>query len=241
MAVRHIPQPPSLSAKVSSRVNLDHRPSLTLPRRILDAISPEVDAAHGGLDDDDDDPTGPAPIIIGGNGQPSAAVQSSSHAQFEKYIKNLSPLFEVEHRLLLQLSDPEDNVDKEATHLPGLSSSYPSSSFPIDLQNGAFHNGDALPKIVIPSGSRSLPNSPVSTNEPTVRTTSNWKKAFGLVNIQGKKSDDSGELQGWWEDPDDPVHIINRCAPYISQLWRDQQVRQKLNEKRIRLEESSGL
>ena len=46
---------------------------------------------------------------------------------------------------------------------------------------------------------------------------------------------------GWWEDPDDPVHTLNRCAPVMNELWRDPKVRSTLHEKRIRLEESSGL
>ena len=55
------------------------------------------------------------------------------------------------------------------------------------------------------------------------------------------KGPHGGELNGWWEDPDDPVHVLNRCAPVIAELWRDPKVRQKLTEKRLRLEESSGL
>ena len=233
-------------------------------RRILDAISPDADAGHGGVDDDEYfDPSEAAPIIISANGHghgAAAAARESSGAQFERYSRALSPLFAVETRLLQQLSDPEDNVDKEATHLPGQGSAplaLPAmqhherqlqqqqqqhqqrngTAYPPQHANGA----DALPRIVIPAGSRSLPNSPVSGAEPTVRTTSNWKKAFALGKIQSPKSVHSGELQGWWEDPDDPVHAINHCAPYISQLWRDGTVRQRLQEKRIRLEESSGL
>ena len=209
----------------------------------MDAICPETDAAHGGVDEYDDyDTNEPAAILItSNNGHSSAAAQNNSNSHFERYIRSLSPLFEVEHRLLQQLSDPEDNIDKEPTHLPGQSSSYPSSNFPPGPHSGGFQNGDVLPKIVIPSGSRSLPNSPVTSGEPSVRTTSKWKQHFGLNKIAGQKNEQSGELPGWWEDPEDPVHIINHCAPYISQLWRDQQVRQKLSEKRIRLEESSGL
>jgi len=36
------------------------------------------------------------------------------------------------------------------------------------------------------------------------------------------------------------VHVLNRCAPAMTDLWRDPRVRQRLAEKRIRLEESSG-
>ena len=59
--------------------------------------------------------------------------------------------------------------------------------------------------------------------------------------MKSPKSPHSGELEGWWEDPDDPVHILNKCAPAMLDLWKDENVKQRLAEKRLRLEESSGL
>ncbi|GJF00724.1 G-alpha-domain-containing protein [Phanerochaete sordida] len=202
-------------------------------RRILDAIAPE-DAAH---DDDDYDAGEPAAIVISAHGNGHAggsAPHGGSGIPYERYLRSLAPLLELEQRLLQQLSDPEENADNEATHLPRGS-----------LDSRSSHDaGEPLPRIVIPAGtSHSLPTSPVSAGagaEPSVRTTSNWKKAFSLGRIQSPKSAHSGELQGWWEDPEDPVHTINRSAPCIAELWRDKRVRQKLAEKRIRLEESSG-
>lgn len=130
-----------------------------------------------------------------------------------------------------------------------------------------------LPRINIPSGSKSSPASPTTPNtiassllststgttlstlstlssssttthngeELVVPTTFNWRKRFALGKIQGKKNEMGGEMQGWWEDPDDPVHVLNRCAPVIIEMWRDGKVKQRLGEKRLRLEESSGL
>ncbi|KAI1791928.1 G-alpha-domain-containing protein [Ganoderma leucocontextum] len=79
-------------------------------------------------------------------------------------------------------------------------------------------------------------------HEPAIRTGSNWKKHFALGKMQSPKSahSGSGELEGWWEDPSDPVHMLNRCAPVMTELWRDGKVRARLAERRIRLEESSG-
>lgn len=75
-----------------------------------------------------------------------------------------------------------------------------------------------------------------------MHTTTNWKKTFALGgNSKSPKSAHSGEIEGWWEDPDDPVHSLNACAPAMMELWRDRSVRKRLKEKRIRLEESSGL
>ena len=80
-------------------------------------------------------------------------------------------------------------------------------------------------------------------HEPAIRTGSNWKKHFALGKMQSPKSahSGSGELEGWWEDPSDPVHVLNRCAPVMTELWRDGKVRARLAERKIRLEESSGL
>ena len=110
--------------------------------------------------------------------------------------------------------------------------------------------GRALPRINIPSGSRSSPASPTtpstvasssSNAELAVPTSFNWRKRFALPTIQSRGNEYSGEVPGWWEDPGDPVHVLNRCAPVIIEMWRDSAVKQRLQEKRLRLEESSGL
>jgi len=54
------------------------------------------------------------------------------------------------------------------------------------------------------------------------------------------KSEHSGEIEGWWEDPDDPVHVINACAPIMLELWYDPAVRQRIKEEGIFLEDTSG-
>ncbi|KAJ7483247.1 guanine nucleotide binding protein, alpha subunit [Mycena latifolia] len=78
-------------------------------------------------------------------------------------------------------------------------------------------------------------------SEVTMHTSTNWKKAFPLGNrSKSPKSAHSGEIEGWWEDPDDPVHTLHACAPYMQDMWRDPDVRQRLREKQLRLEESSG-
>ena len=219
-------------------------------RRILDAISPEHDTANDGFDEADEyDCTEPASIIISrsGNGHAPTSSTSSNHGapDYERYLRALTPLLELEHQLMLQLSDPKDNEEHEPTHLP---EQQPWK----DPRNGQTkRNGNAsggsLPKIVIPSGSRSLPTSPVSpslynTQELSVRAASGWKKHLALPLLsQSQKVEHSGELRGWWENPNDPVHVIHRCAPAMIQLWKDPKVRQKLSERRLRLEESSGL
>ncbi|TCD68291.1 hypothetical protein EIP91_011150 [Steccherinum ochraceum] len=226
-------------------------------RRILDAIAPEPDAHLNGLDEIDDyDENEPPAIIIG----PSRPASAYSNPHFESFHRRLAPLVDLEARLIQQLSDPEDNDEKEATRLPP---SWEGNTHP--YANGAAYNnasasgsgslshfnGDSsrtLPRINIPSGVRSSPASPTTpstiasgSGELAVPTSVNWRKRFALGKIQSPlKSEHSGELQGWWEDPDDPVHVLNWCAPVIIEMWRDSAVKQRLHEKRLRLEESSG-
>ena len=127
-------------------------------------------------------------------------------------------------------------------------------------------NGRPTPVISIPFNQQSISNptspttatssarttpitSPHDSNgnlkykkEVAVHTTTNWKKAFSLGGKEkSPKSAHTGEIAGWWEDPEDPVHALNACAPAMLQLWKDSNVRQRLLEKRLRLEESSGL
>lgn len=101
------------------------------------------------------------------------------------------------------------------------------------------------PRITIPRGSYSSQPSPVALspgNEVTVPGRFNWKKPLiGMARNQSPKGERTGEIHGWWEDPHDPVHVMNRCAPVMTELWRDPKVQQRLRERRLRLEESSGL
>lgn len=200
-------------------------------------------------------------IIISANGRPSSSIHGTTVTNFESYQRRLLPLQELEQRLIQQLSDPEDNEQHEATHLPPppgsnskasasrdpyYSQTGPSSGgLPVSSsypQAGPSHDPRLVAKLSIPSGARSSPASPTSPeSEVAVRTSSNWKKVLSLGRIQSPISAHSGELHGWWEDPDDPVHVVNRCAPAMSELWRDPKVRQRLAEKKLRLEESGGL
>ena len=204
--------------------------------------------------------SGPAPIIISASSSSSGQAQAPynpSVPNYERYLRALTPLLELEHKLMLQLSDPEENDEHEPTRLPGYAAGQGPSHTNSSGRSGSAPNGHtpsrsngsagagSLPRIVIPPGSRSLPTSPVSpgSDEVSVPASSPWKKPFALIKIQdkGRMGEHGGELRGWWEDPDDPVHLLNRAAPVITQLWRDPKVRQKLAERRLRLEESSGL
>ena len=238
-------------------------PSLTLllcpfltrtTRSILEAITPEDNST---LEDEDfGDSVETASIIItGSSDQPSSSPPSQPN--YEQYRRRLTPLMELEQRLIQVLSDPEDDGEREATHLPDNYGSYAAASSSSPSSSSSPHRP---PRIMIPPASASYPSahsagltSPRSPTSPTtsivssthelaIRTGLNWKKHFALGKIQSPKSADSGgELMGWWEDPDDPVHTLNRCAPVMNELWRDPKVRATLHEKRIRLEESSGL
>jgi guanine nucleotide-binding protein subunit alpha len=95
---------------------------------------------------------------------------------------------------------------------------------------------------VTPASSTRELNGRSKKAEVAVHTTTNWKKAFALGGKEkSPKSAHTGEIEGWWEDPDDPVHALNGCAPAMLRLWKDENVRQRLQERKLRLEESSGL
>ncbi|TBU25831.1 guanine nucleotide binding protein, alpha subunit [Dichomitus squalens] len=197
---------------------------------------------NNGLDEEDfGDSTETASIIIASPDRPSSS-HASNQPNYEAYRRRLAPLMDLEQRLINVLSDPEDNSDKEATHLPGLS---PHSFSAFAAPAGMSPSTSAAGAGAGPTSPRS-PTSPTvslgsgSAHEPSIRTGSNWKKHFALGKIQSQKTAHSGELEGWWEDPGDPVHVLNRCAPVMKELWADPKIQQRLAEKKIRLEESSG-
>lgn len=216
-------------------------------RRILEAITPD-DAQP--VDDWEEDSTETASIIITGNsgGRSTPNPGPSSAPAYDSYRKRLQPLLVLEQRLVQLLSDPQDNEAREATHLPTGSSSRgdgpplaPSTSSYSSLGLPQSAPGRSTPRITIPAGAKSSPASPVSpANEPSVPGGSQWKRFLGIGRMQSPKSSHGGEMVGWWEDPDDPVHVITHCARAMSELWNDQSVRRRLASKGIRLEDNGG-
>jgi len=207
-----------------------------------------------------------ASIIISSNGRPTSAIAGTNVANYEIYKRRLEPLYALEERLIRLLSSPDED---EATHLgpipngwqpPPAWGSPPGSNSYTNVH--AHGRGRPNPYVHIPSGSYSSHVSPISTstshspqsspsdrsvskakkNEVAVHHTTNWKKAFALGGkTKSPKSEHTGEIAGWWDDPNDPVHVLNACAPAMLDLWKDQDVQERLEEKKLRLEESSGL
>lgn len=228
------------------------RPQLIFPitplPRVLEALAPELDQ----LDEHDDLDSGEAEtdIIITSNGRPPSAILGTRVANYEDFRRRLAPLADLEERLTRLLAAPDED---EPTHLPDSHSSRDGSR---NYHNGDFANGFTgrpSPTITIPTippyKSAFLARS-VSTGghdlrgkEVAVRS-EDWKRTFQLrlgYKSKSPKTPKSGEIEGWWEDPDDPVHTLHPCAKAMADLWADPQVRQRLQEKRLRLEESSGL
>ncbi|KAH7886276.1 guanine nucleotide binding protein, alpha subunit [Phlebopus sp. FC_14] len=217
-------------------------------RRILDAISPDVECM-----DDIDELEAPPLSIPGRN-------SGTRVAKHEQYRRALEPLKELEERLIQMLSSPHED---EATHTAPAQPDW--NSYNVTKQNGVVmgKNGRPSPVITIPqsrlsssslsplspSTSYSVPSPGGSSNssskskntEVTVHHTSNWKKAFSLGSrIRSPKSAHTNEIEGWWDDPADPVHVLNACAQPMLALWKDASVKQRLRERELRLEESSG-
>ncbi|KAH6916749.1 guanine nucleotide binding protein, alpha subunit [Coprinopsis sp. MPI-PUGE-AT-0042] len=213
-------------------------------RRILEAIAPESDV----LDDQDyGESTEPAAIVITSNGRPPSAILGTKVPNFERYRKRLEPLLDLEDRLCRLLSSPDED---EATRIGPSPANWTHFVPAVDqkpVANGRGHVGRPSPSIVIPETAQTTGTiqvdyrSAVNVKEIAVHPRNNWKKTFALGGTsKSPKSIHSGEVEGWWEDPEDPVHALNACASAMMELWRDQSVRQCLKEKRIRLEESSG-
>jgi len=210
--------------------------------RILDALAPEESDV---LDDHDDlDSLEPASVIITSSGRPPSAILGTRVSNYDKYRRKLEPLVELEQRLIRLLSSPDED---EATHLGPSRPAWehyaqfykPNANTPPSSNV----NNRPSPTITIPNKMQtSSSNSSSKGKEIVVHTSTNWKKAFSLGSkSKSPKSAHTGEIEGWWEDPEDPVHTLNACAPAMQELWRDPQVRKRLQEKRLRLEESSGL
>jgi len=87
-------------------------------------------------------------------------------------------------------------------------------------------------------GDGSTPGWSTPRGEYAVRTTSNWKRVLSLRRSRSSRTSTS---TSWWDDPSDPVHILDRSREAMIQLWKDDWVRHRLVERRVRLQESSGL
>lgn len=214
--------------------------------RILDAISPDCDHSEDGEDN---------PLWS----SVPAHTNTIRVAQHEQYRVALEPLKELEERLIRMLSSPNED---EAVRVTPSNPEWNSCPIP-PPKVASKKKGRPSPIITIPHSrkpSRRSPKSPSATPnlpspsgssnssskskhaEVSVHHTSNWKKAFGLGNkLKSTKSAHTNEIDGWWDDPADPVHVINACALSMLALWKDHNVRKRLQELKLRLEESSGL
>ncbi|TDL21099.1 G-alpha-domain-containing protein [Rickenella mellea] len=206
-------------------------------RRILEALLPPT------TDDNPDESMSSATSSSNSQfhyanrpGTPNA-FSDAAQRHFERYAARLAPLVALETRLMRQLACPDD---EEATHLdPALLPPYATPTpDPNSYGNGYGSSHHTLPRA------RSVGAS--TSKELALRPTSKWKQTFaigGRIAVSGTKSEHTGEIRGWWEDPDDPVHVLHACADGeygMVALWRDSEVRSALARRRVRMEESSG-
>lgn len=183
--------------------------------------------------------------MISSNGRPPSAILGTRVAKYEEYRRRLAPLVELEERLTRLLAAPDED---EAVRLPSSRPSLDSArhSYRSSFESNS-HTGKPTPTIIIPQRHPQIQRS-VSANGSDARPkelavrSGDWKRVFSLrMGYKSPKTPKSGEIEGWWVDPDDPVHTLHSCARAMLELWADSQVRIRLDEKRLRLQESSGL
>ncbi|KAG6889329.1 hypothetical protein C0995_001736 [Termitomyces sp. Mi166 len=226
--------------------------------RILEALSPESD----NIDDHDDDDLETASVIITSRGRPPSAISGTRVPNYDSYRTRLAPLADLEDRLTRMLSSPLEEEPTRLSPSPNGDSNNYTNGYQNYYSTLARNGTRPTPTISIPHNN-SFPVSPVSPlndmsssygydftpnltasrsrgKEVTVHAHSTWKRFNFSGKAKSPKTPNSGEIQGWWEDPDDPVHVLNACSGAMQELWKDPRVRQRLREKRIRLEESSG-
>ena len=218
---------------------------ITSCTRILDAISP--DAEH---QDDADEPESAV--------TPTRRAFGTRVLKYDHYRTSLEPLRELEDRLIRMLSSPDEIEPVRVAPPKPDWNSYTTPNY----RGATGKNGRPSPVITIPRSRK--PSSPYSPTSPpgqslpspggssnsssksknaevSVHTTSNWKKAFGLGSRLKSKSAHTNEIEGWWDDPSDPVHVVHACAQTMLTLWKDPSVKLRLRELKLRIEESSGL
>lgn len=215
--------------------------------RILDAVSPDADPLDYGH---------------GVDLWPVASYRTigTRVAKYDYYRRALEPLRGLEQHLIRMLSAPDEvepvrvAPSKPDWNLHNITTSPPSSTSRSRRPSPVItiphrRKPSSLYSPTSPSTTQSLPSPGGSSSssskskhaEVSVHTTSNWKKAFSLANrIKSTKSAHTNEIEGWWDDPSDPVHVVNACSQAMSSLWKDPNVKQRLRELKLRIEESSG-
>jgi len=163
---------------------------------------------------EDERPLSPSAIGTPERGQRPAltlGVTDEELAAFNSIRASLSPLLDLEDRLISLLSDPEED-SREATH----------------LNPEAFH-----------------PARNVGRGKEVGVVGGGWKKALGKFSGKGGRTSnsrgaDEGEEVDWTAYPNDPIHVLRRCAADMELLWEDERVQEILRRRRARLEESPG-
>lgn len=224
--------------------------------RILDALQPEPEACD---EPDDGSIHETASVIITSTGRPPSALSETQVPNYDSYRARLAPLIDLEDRLIRLLATSDDD---EPTHLPSQYLSrhewnpHPTSySMPNGIPSKRPQPTITIPQSLNHTQARSAYGNGFQTStkvsatvgkhkgkEVSIHTSKDWKKGFAFGGrSKSPKSAHTGEIDGWWEDPEDPVHVLYACSATMIDLWRDPKVKQRLKEKRIRLEESSGL
>lgn len=195
-------------------------------RRILEALT------FTELEDDEYEPTEPS-----SSPSPDGTL-GWNHGQFAEIRQRLTPLLDLEEKLISVLASPEASPEEdEPTQLIPNTNTDASAPLPENY---------IVPE---PQNHTVTPPRFDTRKEVFVRSqggSSGWKKAFGKLGGGGKNKKGNAELvkgagDHWASDPDDPVHVLSKRKGDMIRLWEDPGVQSVLKKRKLRLEESSGL
>ena len=134
--------------------------------------------------------------------------------------------FTEQHRLLIKKLGPLTSVQKDLEHRLGTATAEINSTT-VTI---------AAPFEVSPTNRRAL-------QEFSINSSNGWKSAlskFRPMRTQ-RPENEPGLTRRIQEAEDDIVEIIARCRDEIKSLWDDSIVREMLNRRKVRVEDSPGL
>jgi hypothetical protein len=189
----------------------------------------------------------PAPDPVTDNGTTTGGTSSCLGLTNEhlKLRMRLMPLLQIEDVLLRHLSPSGGReADSLGTSLSSTSHGGENSKRPgtaSSKRRPGTGNSTRSGQLAILNTNLPPVDPSMKTKEAVVNSNVGWKDAFArMLDVDPQASMD--ELPHDWDShADDPGNVLSACAADIKTLWSDPIVRQLLIERKVRLEDMSGL